>query len=81
MYLHIYNCILINVFMCLNINSQPQVRRPSICGEARLRCVCLLPKRISQQAMQSFIHPVPNTIFSLTRLVPRVGLPRNLFHR
>ena len=24
------------------------------------------------------IHPVPITIFSLTRLFPRVGLPRNL---
>ena len=25
------------------------------------------------------VHPNPITIFSLTRLVPRVGLPRNLF--
>ena len=25
------------------------------------------------------LHPVPITIFSLTRLLPRVGLPRNLF--
>ena len=25
------------------------------------------------------VHPVPITIFSLTRFVPRVGLPRSLF--
>ena len=31
------------------------------------------------QSNYATLHPVPITIFSLTRLFPRVGLPRNLF--